>query len=968
MVTVVNSKADVLKAAQALAVNLNAAKGLQEVMKSNLGPRGTLKMLVGGAGQIKITKDGSVLLSEMQIQHPTASMIARAASAQDEFTGDGTTSSVMFIGELMKLAEQSLAEGLHPRLIAEGFELAREETVKFLDNFKIHIDEPLKEREKLVCVARTSLRTKIAPNLADPMAEVVVDAVRTIKKEDQPLDLNMVEILHMKNKLVTDTRLIKGLVLDHGARHPDMPKRLENCYILTANVNAGFFYSSAEQREKLVDSERKFTDEKVKKIIELKKKEGDAESTGILTSSCVVEENKKSFVLINQKGIDPPSLEMLAHEGIIALRRAKRRNMERASSAMVDGFVSQNIGTLPEGVRPKREIRCLAPLLRKSPEEQGQGDLGPDRGHADLVYEQSLEDDKFTFIEGVKNPQSCTVLIQGSTDHAVAQMKDAIKDGLRAVQNVVEDEAIVPGAGAFEVAAHVHLEEFKRSVDGKPRLGVEIFGKALLVVGVSVSSGDPIDPAIEGIYDNFLVKKQMLGLAPVLAEQLLLVDEVIRAGKSMKNDGGMQGYEMEKGKGLPRLTEQRPTSTRGVGQVRPALNDQRLGYLGLKVGLSVPAPNLDWELLILDVSCLTATVEGPVKLRAGDRLRGVEEVTELRDMMPGEICYGSDRIASLAALDACGTNEAQVELLVELRTLAEAERALQTAMPLACKGFNMNPEFETSSVFGTENSLLPLPSYNQESESLAAPSLMVCSPVDPAADAVDFEVDRLSETLLFAVGRHRGGRNERANEEARGDGTMRCQGAQAEAAEATAQAAQAGDEAGTSQGLPLDGLWLEAMYNVGAIALELRREDSFSEIQLYADAWCTRAIELDWQLQLEEIDETLGWVFQQVEHLKAKAQQVLILRRLEGSVESAMTVRPSFPPPSVLSLRWAMLKKPARDGVRDLQMLRKRPTGPSKVKQTVPPDPAKPPPGLLSFQQWLQGPAGHAVLARYRAS
>ena len=77
-------------------------------MKTNLGPRGTLKMLVGGAGQIKITKDGCALLSEMQIQHPTASMIARAATAQDEMTGDGTTSSVMFIGELMKLAEASL--------------------------------------------------------------------------------------------------------------------------------------------------------------------------------------------------------------------------------------------------------------------------------------------------------------------------------------------------------------------------------------------------------------------------------------------------------------------------------------------------------------------------------------------------------------------------------------------------------------------------------------------------------------------------------------------------------------------------------------------------------------------------------------------------------------------------------------------------------------------------------------------
>lgn len=44
-------------------------------------------MLVGGAGQIKITKDGNVLLHEMQIQHPTAMMIARAATAMDDEVG-----------------------------------------------------------------------------------------------------------------------------------------------------------------------------------------------------------------------------------------------------------------------------------------------------------------------------------------------------------------------------------------------------------------------------------------------------------------------------------------------------------------------------------------------------------------------------------------------------------------------------------------------------------------------------------------------------------------------------------------------------------------------------------------------------------------------------------------------------------------------------------------------------------------
>ena len=68
-------------------VNVAASRGLQTVLKTNLGPRGTLKMLVGGAGQIKITKDGNVLLHEMQIQHPTAMMIARAATAMDDQVG-----------------------------------------------------------------------------------------------------------------------------------------------------------------------------------------------------------------------------------------------------------------------------------------------------------------------------------------------------------------------------------------------------------------------------------------------------------------------------------------------------------------------------------------------------------------------------------------------------------------------------------------------------------------------------------------------------------------------------------------------------------------------------------------------------------------------------------------------------------------------------------------------------------------
>ena len=81
-ISMLNPKAEVARAAQALAINISAAKGIQDVLKTNLGPKGTMKMLVSGAGDIKITKDGNVLLNEMQIQHPTASLIARASTAQ----------------------------------------------------------------------------------------------------------------------------------------------------------------------------------------------------------------------------------------------------------------------------------------------------------------------------------------------------------------------------------------------------------------------------------------------------------------------------------------------------------------------------------------------------------------------------------------------------------------------------------------------------------------------------------------------------------------------------------------------------------------------------------------------------------------------------------------------------------------------------------------------------------------------
>lgn len=443
---------------------------------------------------------------QQQIQHPTASLIAKASTAMNDETGDGTTSTVLLIGELLKQAELSINEGLHPRVIADGFDLAKKHCLEVLDGMKI--TKEATSRPSLLAVARTALMTKVHPKIAERLTGICVDAVLSIQKEKEPLDLFMVEIMQMQHRSEDDTSLVRGLVLDHGPRHPDMAKVCKNAFILTMNVsleyekstvNSGFFYKTAEERESLVASERKFIDDRCQKIVSLKER-------------VVGSDKSRSFVVLNQQGIDPHSLDLLAAAGITALRRVKRRNMERIALACGGSAVNSL------------------------------DDITPDTlGSAGLVYEQTIGEEKYTFIEDVKNPKSVTILIKGPNKHSIAQIKDAVHDGLRSIKNVLEDKSLIPGAGAFEIAAYSSLVRFKPSVVGKAQLGVQAFADALLVIpktlavnagfdqqdvlvrlihehassgngsiGIDLKTGEPIVPEDHGIFDNYRVKRQLL--------------------------------------------------------------------------------------------------------------------------------------------------------------------------------------------------------------------------------------------------------------------------------------------------------------------------------------------------------------------------------------------------------------------------------------------------------------------------
>merc|ERR1719407_150829 len=252
-------------------------------------------------------------------------------------------------------------------------------------------------------------------------------------------------------------------------------------------------------RDKMVQAERKWVDDRTQLILDLKKK------------ACAPGE---TFVIINQKGIDPLALDMLAREGILALRRAKRRNMERVCLAC--------------GGEQVNSLDALSPEVL---------------GYADSVEEQSLGEEVYTFLEGVRNPFSCTILVKGAHKHVISQIQEAVRDGTRAVANALADGTLVPGAGGFETLAHADLVKYKAEVAGRAKLGVQAYAEALLCIpktlaenagydaqdtmlkmleeeskgstkiGLDIHTGEPMDPCAAGIWDNFTVKRQMLDSA-----------------------------------------------------------------------------------------------------------------------------------------------------------------------------------------------------------------------------------------------------------------------------------------------------------------------------------------------------------------------------------------------------------------------------------------------------------------------
>lgn len=361
---------------------------------------------------------------------------------------------------------------------------------------------------------KTSLQTKLHLDIAEHTTRILIDAFSTLKLNDKVFDPHMIEIIKISEGDLLDCYFFKGLVLDHGGRHPSMPKNLKNCHIMILNVsleyektevNSGFFYGSAEERKALVESEKKFIDERVQKILHFKNEKIGSDG---------------KLVIVNQKGIDPRSLEQLSNAGILALRRAKRRNMERL-----------------EKICGGKSLNSLENISIN------------DLGFSEEVYEISVGEEKMTFLKGSESSTSGTIVLKGSISQEMEMVKDCVKKAFDLISRLLGEPYVLPGGGY--VCEYLINTLSSRFIPN--HLGFSIFCESLSIIHKSILLNygtKPCEHAQNQIFDaqlgkyvtyeesdlldSYSVWKNMLSGSLAVYSTIMKIDEIINAGKQLK--------------------------------------------------------------------------------------------------------------------------------------------------------------------------------------------------------------------------------------------------------------------------------------------------------------------------------------------------------------------------------------------------------------------------------------------------
>ena len=510
--------------------NIMAAVVIAEAVKSALGPKGMDKMLVDSFGDVTVTNDGATILKEMDVAHPAAKMVIEVAKTVDSEVGDGTTTAAILVGDLLKQAETLLDKKIHPTTIISGYRKAAKKAIEVIDETAETVDPAAAGFRKILFdLAITSMSSKFVSTNKEELANLVVDAVLSATKDlDDMQDFEMDDIQRNKQKglPVTETELVPGLVLDKEIVHPGMPKRIEKAKIALlesplevskTEFDAKISISDPSAMQSFLDEEERMLRPMVDTIVE-----------------------SGANVVIAQKGIDDVVQHYLAKNGILAVRRIKKSDVERLHKSTGATIVSK--------------IQNLT---------------AADLGKAKLVEQRDVGEDKMLFIEGTPKTSVITLIVRGGTDHIVDEVDRALNDALYVVRDVLMYPQITYGGGALASRISKELRDYADTLKGREQYAVNSFADAVeslpstlaenagldpidIIVGlraahnegnifhgIDITKGKVADMKKARIVEPAVVNKQVVMSAAEAAQMILKIDDVIssKGGPGMGDAG-----------------------------------------------------------------------------------------------------------------------------------------------------------------------------------------------------------------------------------------------------------------------------------------------------------------------------------------------------------------------------------------------------------------------------------------------
>lgn len=511
--------------------NFSAGRTLAETIRTTLGPKGLDKMLISSEGKVIVTNDGASILDRIDIDHPAAVTIAEVAQDQDDRVGDGTTTAVVLVGELLARAEALLDRGMHQTTIARGYRLAAQRAIDRLEEYAIEIDPT--DTDRLEAVAATTITGRWDTEAISFLSGLAVEAALAVEREGC-LDLRRVTRKSFPGGALRDSDIVDGLVVDLTESSTavvtldaTLPRRIENATValiddqLTIETVDGLGTLSldgAEGRHELL-----------------------AYEDGVYAKQVETIAGTGANVVFCQKSIDDRVRYLLAKRGILAVERTRR-----------DEFVQLVRTTGATGVGSVGEL------------------TRSDTGRAGLIERRTVGSRNLAVVTDCEGAEQISLVLRGGPQHVVDELDRIMDTCLRALELAIEERTVVPGGGATEAHLAEDLRAYATGIGDRESLAIEAFAEALEAVPrtLAVTAGlDPLDALIElrarhdagehttgidltaetgaiadmaarEVLEPLAIKRRAIGGAEEAATMLIRVDDVIAASRDRSGDDG----------------------------------------------------------------------------------------------------------------------------------------------------------------------------------------------------------------------------------------------------------------------------------------------------------------------------------------------------------------------------------------------------------------------------------------------